>query len=156
MTLADLGRSAYACPDCGRPFQTLSALVNHERACGEHGTVNRYKNGCRCADCRDAARRERQRWRPNPLTLKPDPEVTQDQSWRERANCRGMGPSAFFPERSDKLATRHPALSVCDGCEVVAECLAYCDALPDCFARFGVWGGTTPRMRRAMRKGRAS
>ena len=45
-----------------------------------------------------------------------------DRRWQERANCLGVDPDLFFPERG---ASTKEAKSVCGGCEVRMECLEY-------------------------------
>ena len=67
-------------------------------------------------------------------------------SWVLRANCVGIDAELFFPDRGEP--TRH-AKAVCAGCEVRAECLDY--AL-ETGQKFGVWGGTSERERRALRR----
>ena len=42
--------------------------------------------------------------------------------WQERANCLGVDPDLFFPERG---ASTREAKGVCKGCEVRLECLEY-------------------------------
>lgn len=64
------------------------------------------------------------------------------------ANCIGMDPELFFPERGQ--STRE-ARECCRRCDVQAECLAY--ALNN-DEKFGIWGGTSERQRRAMRRQR--
>ena len=71
-------------------------------------------------------------------------------SWVSRANCVGIESQLFFPDRGEP--TRH-AKQVCQGCEVRAECLAYALATGQ---KFGVWGGTSERERRALRSRRRS
>jgi WhiB family redox-sensing transcriptional regulator len=71
-------------------------------------------------------------------------------SWVLRANCLGIDSDLFFPDRGEP--TRH-AKAVCLGCEVRHECLDY--AL-DTGQKFGVWGGTSERERRALRSRRRS
>ena len=69
--------------------------------------------------------------------------------WQERANCLGVDPDLFFPERG---ASTREAKAVCRGCEVRAECLEY--AL-DHGEKFGIWGGLSERERRRVRRQRA-
>lgn len=69
--------------------------------------------------------------------------------WQERANCLGVDPDLFFPERG---ASTREAKGVCAGCEVRAECLEY--AL-DKGEKFGIWGGLSERERRRLRRARA-
>ncbi|MBO1766148.1 WhiB family transcriptional regulator [Allobranchiibius sp. GilTou38] len=66
-----------------------------------------------------------------------------DQSWAARAACRGGAPDELFA----RGAAQQSAKLVCQGCPVVAECLA--DAL-DNRTEYGVWGGMTERERRAL------
>jgi len=69
--------------------------------------------------------------------------------WQERANCLGVDPDLFFPERG---ASTREAKSVCRGCEVRAECLEYALAQGE---KFGIWGGLSERERRRVRRQRA-
>lgn len=69
-------------------------------------------------------------------------------TWWDRANCLGMDPEFFFPEKGAPMtATR----AVCAACAVREDCLEY--ALVNA-EKFGVWGGTSEKERRAMRKAR--
>ena len=72
-----------------------------------------------------------------------------DRRWQERANCLGVDPDLFFPERG---ASTREAKSVCRGCEVRAECLEYALAQGE---KFGIWGGLSERERRRVRRQRA-
>ncbi|MBM3691874.1 MAG: WhiB family transcriptional regulator [Actinobacteria bacterium] len=72
-----------------------------------------------------------------------------DRRWQERANCLGVDPDLFFPERG---ASTREAKAVCRGCEVRDECLEY--AL-DQGEKFGIWGGLSERERRRVRRQRA-
>lgn len=67
--------------------------------------------------------------------------------WTAEALCAQTDPEAFFPEKGG--STRQ-AKSVCAACPVIDECLRY--AL-DRDERFGIWGGTSERERRRIRKG---
>jgi WhiB family transcriptional regulator, redox-sensing transcriptional regulator len=72
-----------------------------------------------------------------------------ERRWQERANCLGVDPDLFFPERG---ASTREAKAVCGSCEVRAECLEY--AL-DHAEKFGIWGGLSERERRRLRRQRA-
>ena len=48
--------------------------------------------------------------------------VTEDRTWQDQANCLGVDPDLFFPERG---ASTREAKEVCRGCVVRAECLEY-------------------------------
>jgi WhiB family transcriptional regulator, redox-sensing transcriptional regulator len=64
--------------------------------------------------------------------------------WMRDGLCAQTDPDAFFPGKGEPTG---PAKAVCLACPVRTECLAY--AL-DRDERFGVWGGTSPRERRAL------
>ncbi len=69
-------------------------------------------------------------------------------AFMDLGSCRGLDPDIFFPDRGESLA---PAKAVCADCIVRDECLEY--AL-DHRERFGVWGGTSERERRRLRRSR--
>jgi WhiB family redox-sensing transcriptional regulator len=62
--------------------------------------------------------------------------------------CRGTDPDVFFPDRGESL---EPAKQVCAECVVRDECLEHALANGE---RFGVWGGTSERERRRIRRQR--
>ncbi len=72
-----------------------------------------------------------------------------DQTWTSRANCIGVDPELFFPERG---ASTREAKEVCRGCAARDDCLEY--AL-DNGEKFGIWGGMSERERRRLRRARA-
>ncbi|MCZ7527456.1 MAG: WhiB family transcriptional regulator [Acidimicrobiia bacterium] len=69
--------------------------------------------------------------------------------WQERANCLGVDPDLFFPERG---ASTREAKAVCRGCEVRHDCLEYALSHAE---KFGIWGGLSERERRRLRRQRA-
>ncbi len=73
----------------------------------------------------------------------------EERRWQARANCLGVDPDLFFPERG---ASTREAKGVCAGCEVRVECLEY--ALQN-GEKFGIWGGMSERERRRIRRQRA-
>ena len=73
----------------------------------------------------------------------------EDKSWQDMANCLGVDPDLFFPERG--AATRE-AKEVCKGCVVRDDCLEYALANGE---KFGIWGGMSERERRRIRRQRA-
>jgi len=75
-----------------------------------------------------------------------DPE---DHGWQDHANCLGVDPDLFFPERG---ASTREAKEVCRGCVVRKECLEF--ALQN-GEKFGIWGGLSERERRRIRRQRA-
>ncbi|MDA8148939.1 MAG: WhiB family transcriptional regulator [Actinomycetota bacterium] len=73
----------------------------------------------------------------------------QERSWQARANCMGVDPDLFFPERG---ASTREAKEVCRGCVVQDDCLEYAIANGE---KFGIWGGLSERERRRVRRQRA-
>ncbi|MEM9036962.1 MAG: WhiB family transcriptional regulator [Actinomycetota bacterium] len=69
--------------------------------------------------------------------------------WWEQANCLGVDPDLFFPERG---ASTREAKEVCRGCVVREDCLEYALAKGE---KFGIWGGMSERERRRIRRERA-
>jgi len=70
-------------------------------------------------------------------------------AWQEKANCMGVDPDLFFPERG---ASTREAKGVCRGCVVQMDCLEYALANGE---KFGIWGGMSERERRRIRRARA-
>lgn len=77
--------------------------------------------------------------------------VSANSGWWERAACRGLDTSLFFPGRGESTAE---AEAVCASCEVRDDCLWF--ALGDNGGRrsekFGIWGGSSERQRRRWRR----
>ena len=69
-------------------------------------------------------------------------------SWWELANCLGVDPDRFYPERG---ASTREAKAVCRGCVVREECLEYAVTNGE---KFGIWGGMSERERRRVRRQR--
>ena len=99
---------------------------------------------------------------PEPLTMSPITSslaalvATQrfssadgERRWQEEANCLGVDPDLFFPERG---ASTREAKAVCRSCEVRVDCLEYALAHGE---KFGIWGGLSERERRRVRRQRA-
>ena len=76
-------------------------------------------------------------------------DETEEASWQLEANCLGVDPDLFFPERG---ASTKEAKAVCKGCVVREDCLEF--ALPN-GEKFGIWGGLSERERRRSRRQRA-
>ena len=72
-------------------------------------------------------------------TLEPEP-------WREFAACVGKDPDLFFPRRG---GATEPARQVCAGCPVKADCLDHALKHRE---TFGIWGETSERERRKLRR----
>jgi hypothetical protein len=69
--------------------------------------------------------------------------------WDERSACKGEATEVFFPAGSGSLAPDYgPALAICAGCDVRAECYAQAVADGDIDAQgravFGVIAGVAP------------
>ncbi len=75
--------------------------------------------------------------------------LAEDKSWQDLANCLGVDPDLFFPERG---ASTREAKEVCRGCVVRDDCLEYALANGE---KFGIWGGMSERERRRIRRQRA-
>lgn len=69
--------------------------------------------------------------------------------WVSYAACGPADASLYFPRKGGSSAQ---AKRVCAGCPVRAECLDYALVTNQ---RYGVWGGTSERERRALRKERS-
>ena len=85
-------------------------------------------------------------------SAQPTPAVEldgEDKSWQDMANCLGVDPDLFFPERG---ASTREAKEVCKGCVVRDDCLEYALANGE---KFGIWGGMSERERRRIRRQRA-
>ena len=70
--------------------------------------------------------------------------------WMDDALCAEVGTEPFFPESHDN--PRH-ALAVCQRCEVRMKCLDHALSMP--LNPAGIWGGTTERERRDLRRASA-
>lgn len=68
--------------------------------------------------------------------------------WTHQAACKGLDPSMFFPKTGEMNVLR-AAQSVCKTCSVKQNCLN-----DNLYEEFGVWGGTSERERRAIRRQR--
>jgi WhiB family redox-sensing transcriptional regulator len=82
-----------------------------------------------------------------PMAHETDDTVVE--SWQMFANCLGVDPDLFFPERG---ASTKEAKQVCQGCVVREDCLEYALANGE---KFGIWGGLSERERRRIRRQRA-
>lgn len=71
--------------------------------------------------------------------------------WKMGAACLGVDPDLFFPERGEN-ADNAEAKRICRSCPVQVECLDY--ALEN-REIYGIWGGTSERERRRIRRARA-
>jgi WhiB family redox-sensing transcriptional regulator len=74
---------------------------------------------------------------------------TAQMAWQRQANCMGVDPDLFFPERG---ASTREAKEVCRGCVVREDCLEF--ALTNS-EKFGIWGGLSERERRRIRRRRS-
>ena len=85
-----------------------------------------------------------------------------DTDWRKKAACRGLvGPDFdWFPARGRYVTTRQGSqvsgetktlLDICNSCSVKKPCLEFAIK----FNEPGIWGATSSRQRRAIKKERA-
>lgn len=77
--------------------------------------------------------------------LQPDPDL----EWKQLGLCSQVDPDLWFPEKGG--SAREPK-RICQDCPVRAQCLEY--AL-ETDQRFGVWGGTSERERRKIKRASA-
>lgn len=70
--------------------------------------------------------------------------------WTTEALCAQTDPELWFPDKGGSPLT---AQRICTKCPVAAECLEWALTNDE---RIGVWGGTTPGQRRAMRREEAA
>ena len=68
------------------------------------------------------------------------------QPWMAEAKCVDADPELFFPQRGESTA---PAKAICQACPVRAACLDYALSINE---RNGIWGGTSERERRQIRR----
>lgn len=66
--------------------------------------------------------------------------------WMRDALCREYPEVSFFPEAGE---SNEPAKAICQACLARAECLTYA---VDAREEHGIWGGESPRVRRALRQ----
>lgn len=86
--------------------------------------------------------------RPEFTLLPSRPAAADDLAWREFGLCAQTDPEAFFP---DKGGSTREAKQMCQRCDVRVDCLDYALANDE---RFGIWGGTSERERRVLRRER--
>ncbi len=75
------------------------------------------------------------------------------ETWRDDAACKGLADQdgLFFPNaQTGETPAYGPALNVCRTCPVRLPCLDY--ALREKMLEDGVWGGYTPKQRKAVRR----
>lgn len=72
-----------------------------------------------------------------------------DGSWMADANCRGLDPGMFFPERGTATTEEmHAIRAVCGACTVTEQCLNWSLHYNE---KYGVWGGLSGRQRRELK-----
>jgi len=132
---------------------------------GKHGSYTKWKYGkCPCGICREAKAEAIKAKPPKPvLTKRVVDNTTFDPEWREKAECRRLGPldwkvedgktrhmtaeewgkfidRLFFPRRGDSVEA---AVNICSRCPVSKECLAAgLVNMPFTWGPpVGIWGG---------------
>lgn len=78
--------------------------------------------------------------------LNDEDQPIEAQVWMRDRRCRDTDPSFFYPTGASGV---QEAKRYCHGCPVRLECLAHALSRGE---KFGVWGGTSERERRRMRK----
>jgi WhiB family redox-sensing transcriptional regulator len=75
----------------------------------------------------------------------------EDPQWRDRAACLGKDLELFFaPKGRNDLIQQ--ALGICDGCPVKRQCLGFELTHSSYEDDHGVFGGTTEKDRKALRR----
>lgn len=69
-------------------------------------------------------------------------------TWLDQRACADVPTNLFFPAKGDNSSVK-AAKAICASCPVKAECL---QMAMDNVERFGIWGGTSERERRRMRR----
>lgn len=80
------------------------------------------------------------------LTSQPTDAHSLTRAEAARALCAQADPEAWFPETG---GSPHAAKNVCARCPITARCLGIALARNE---PHGIWGGTTPNQRRALRR----
>jgi WhiB family transcriptional regulator, redox-sensing transcriptional regulator len=69
--------------------------------------------------------------------------------WQRDGLCHEYPLATFYPERGQ---TAEEARGICARCPVAFECLSYALETFSDFEDCGIWGGTSPKERKAMRR----
>jgi WhiB family redox-sensing transcriptional regulator len=78
--------------------------------------------------------------------------VYDDTKWMVDARCRGSDWQMFFPtEHGSSTEDSREAKAICHQCKVETECRDYAVGDP---SLKGIWGGTSDRERKAIRRAR--
>lgn len=85
-----------------------------------------------------------------PIGSSDDIKDINEMNWREFAACRGMSVDDFFAERGDSQQLVKKAKATCKNCPVKRACLVV--ALKQDPDSWGVFGGTTAKTRRIIRR----
>ena len=86
---------------------------------------------------------------PDARALDDEHDDPDSNGWQLVANCIGVDPDLFFPERG---ASTKEAKAVCHACAVREDCLEYAIEHRE---KFGIWGGLSDRERRRIIRQRA-
>ena len=79
-------------------------------------------------------------------------QAPEDLTWQDAARCAEVDSDIFFPPKG---GSTRPAKLVCRGCEVRELCLQFALEHED-ICRHGIWGATTERERRRIKRERAA
>lgn len=74
-----------------------------------------------------------------------------NQSWRDRAACRGCRSDLFFPDKGGEKAFDQ-GKKICGACGVRRQCLELAEAFAHFGDRYGLFGGLTPNERKQRRR----
>jgi len=124
----------------------MNPLLRERDVIGDNDSnvITGVRSRCNLSDNRTHGRR-----RAGGLLMSFSNTHDDDRSWQDQANCLGVDPDLFFPERG---ASTREAKEVCRGCVVRLDCLEFALVNGE---KFGIWGGLSERERRRLRRQRA-
>lgn len=98
--------------------------------------------GHRCDDCKRVHTERQRRYRQTGSGATRRPVALA--AWMDQAECKGMDPDIFHPDRGESKAA---AIAICNTCPVKEQCLEHAVVNHE----DGVWGGTGYRERQRIR-----
>lgn len=114
----------------------------------KHGTLPMAREGCQCDPCVDALLRERSRHQNTRPAMAQMTKLVREEPWMADARCKGMNPEWWHPLKGEPVDEQK---AVCKACPVRSDCLEYAMYY---HLGHGIWGGTSERERRVIRKER--
>lgn len=139
------------CCDCEAP----KALTEFQRESRQSDGLRRYCRPCAKKRKRNGFMNTTTAKKPNPRRRKEPDLPRPEWGWQDAAACRGEDLVLFFGPDGERAPEREirerKAKSVCAGCLVKRECLAYAVSRPE---KYGTWGSMNEDERKAERRRR--